>query len=299
MKRLANNTGMPLFIWVRALIVALILLVTLYFFVDRREKRLYGNAPKSGRLEDYTNSQDGRVDVCFLGSSLTGNALILYHSLDNTMARMKEKIHYKVIIGSGVCLQDLNDKIAEIRKLRPKYLFIESNIACIDLTGNELSKFRVKLAVIPLYFIMMGGNAFKLADNQLPASYIEKHDLNLDFDNLKADFYDLSTINFKIRHINDFPEWDSFFKEAVNLGIKIYLLDIPRSMEAEHLLSDKFKQQFNDLVKQYNNKYNIGYIDFPGRLNRNKYYVDRGHFNKSGSYYYCEWLVKELSNGKY
>jgi hypothetical protein len=82
------------------------------------------------------------------------------------------------------------------------------------------------------------------------------------------------------------------------LGIKIYLLKLPRSLEAEKLMIKTFTEQYDELVKKYYKEYNIEYIDFPDKLSRDKYYIDQAHFNKFGSEYYSDWLITEFYNRK-
>jgi len=118
----------------------------------------------------------------------------------------------------------------------------------------------------------------------------------LDFDTNKTGYYDSFGEMFRVRSLNEFRLWSMFYKEAAGLGIKIYLLELPRSIEAERHLLVKFKEEYKELVRQYKTVYNIDYIGFTNNISQDKYYLDRAHFNKLGGDYYCEWLMNELCN---
>jgi len=298
MNRPADITGMPLFIWVRAFIVALIFLVILCFIVISRDKRLAVLELKSEQAEEFTNTDGSRLDAYFLGSSLTKDALMRNNTLDSVIEKRKEKFRYKAVVGDRYCLRDLNSQIADIRKLRPRVLFIESNIACIDYQGNGFSKFRIWLSNVPLYIIMRVNMIFKLFDKPAPHSNFRQNVQRPDFGFLNAGIVNIPNVIIKIRKINDFPLWNEFYKQTAGLDIKIYLLEIPRSLEAEQYIPVKIKQQYNALVREYHDNYNIGYLDFPFSLSRNRYFQDRAHFNEAGSFFYCTWLIKRLSHGK-
>ena len=288
------DTGMPLFIWFMAFVIALVLLVALYLFEDTRGKRLRNMESQNPPVEEYSNSDGSELDACFLGSSMTNCALIRYHSLDSIIDARKVRFNYKSFVGSRFSLEDLDNKIEEIRTLRPKYLFIESGIACYDFRADGFSRFRIWLSNVPLYFVLMVNQAFGLLDKPQPRSYFGQSEAKLDFDNLYTDIDNLANSNFKIRKMNEFPVWDLFFMQAPALGIRIFLLEMPRSGDAEKFIPARLNREYNSLVKQYYNQYGITYIDFPDHLDRNTYYMDRAHFNEPGSDYYCSWLLKEF-----
>ena len=73
-------------------------------------------------------------------------------------------------------------------------------------------------------------------------------------------------------------------------------MEIPISNEAELQLSNSLKQQTSLLLSRYSEYFSIGYVYFPEKLTRNKYYIDGAHFNKLGASYYSDWLVNEIYN---
>ena len=293
----ANSKGMPLAIWGRALLVALILLAALYVIVSIRDNQPGYSTLKDGKAEEITNANGNNLDGYFLGSSLTSYALIQNNSFDSLISKQKEKFNYKIVFGSRYCLQDFNDKIEEILKLRPRYLFIESNIACLEYHGDGFSKFRLWLSNIPIFMIMRINREFGLFGKPGPHSAFGNNALKTDHDFLNSGIVDMANVYIKTRKADAFPEWVAFYKQAARLGIKVYLLEIPRSFEAEQFLPVKIKQEYSALVKEYSHRYNIGYLDFPFKLGKERYYRDRAHFNQTGSYCYSTWLVKRIRNG--
>ena len=133
-------------------------------------------------------------------------------------------------------------------------------------------------------------NLVKLNDDFLVNNFNRQIDPDPRADKKNRD----AELQIRIRGINEFYLWNKFFKEAEELGIKIYLLEVPRSAEAERHLPGSVKQQFNYLVDKYNTQYNVGFIGFHEKLSFTKYYVDGAHFNKLGADYYSDWLVNEI-----
>lgn len=291
MSRPENKVGMPLHIWGWVFMIALTLLLSLYFIFAIRDKQI----KKQGvYFKEFANTTNEKLDAYFIGTSLTDCALFEYHSLDSEIRKRNIKINYKATVLRGASLRDFNVKIKELRELRPRYLFIESNIVCIDLGMNAFYIFRKRLVRIPLYFISMKRNAFKLINNYAPISFDNQYKLNLGFETKGENTSENYGDKFRVRKIDEFRMWDSFYREAAGLGIKIYLLDMPRSAEAEQGLSAKFKQQYAELVKQFIDVKNIKHVEFKDKISKDEYYQDYAHFNKKGSYYYCDWLLDEL-----
>jgi len=129
-------------------------------------------------------------------------------------------------------------------------------------------------------------------NNSISDNFIEQFDPDflIDKNNKKP------KVKLRIRGINEFLLWKKFFKVAEKYGIKIYLIEVPVSNEADLQLSNSLKKQINLLVTSYSEDFYIGYVDFSEKLTRTKYYIDGAHFNKLGADYYTDWLVKEFFN---
>jgi hypothetical protein len=230
---------------------------------------------------------------------MTKHAFNDYNSFDSCLIKNRLKLNYQAVGVEAYCLRDFNSMIKTIKTLRPRYLVIESNIACINLNvfynptnfitelWSEISVFRRRIGKVPDYLLNAGKASFDFANNYAPKNLLR------DEKPLLLDDYTIGK-KLTVRKIDEFPLWIKFFKEAPDLGIKVFLLEIPRSQEAEEQLSIQFKQEYDDLVMQYNNLYKTDYIGFPHKIPQKEYYLDRGHLNKSGADYYCDWLLKEF-----
>ncbi|MCX6254892.1 MAG: hypothetical protein NTV31_10515 [Bacteroidia bacterium] len=289
MKENKEYTGMPLPLWGMSAITALAILVILFLLFNLSDKK--PNVRKTKYLKEKTHryNHNSSLDVYFLGSSITRNALFAFNSLENSIIKNNKRFNFKIVVGNGFSLREFNYKIKEIKTLRPKYLFIESNLACIDIYGNIVLSFRHKLSRIPVELINVG-NSFKLNNDFLPDNNIDLINPSSKSNKNNKD----SGVRLRIRKINEFFMWNKFFKEAENLGIKIYLLEIPRSYEAEQSIPIILRQQYKSLVNKYSSEFNIGHIDFPNKISYAKYYRGGAHFNKLGADYYSDWLVNEL-----
>ena len=298
MKKRDMDQGMPLTLWAAALVIALLILYGIGYLYKLRDQRVGALNP---RLAEYTSSPDDSLKAYSLGSSLTKYALLQYNTLDSLLKLRNLELNYRVVVSAGSTLADFNSRIEEIIRLRPSCLFIESNLACVHLQGNskkewvyKLSRFRTRLARIPFYIVKMKGDAYNLLENNVPEAFSDRNKTKLDFDFIDEENLKLRGQVLRIREIGEFPEWASFFEMADSLGIRVCLLEIPRSEEAEKHLPEAFKKQHQMLIQQYADTFTIPLLEFPEELGYVEYYHDRAHLNRPGSFYYGDWLLNEL-----
>jgi len=280
-----NKQEMPLYFWGLIFLVAILMILISLFVFNYRTKYLL-KLPK--KVMEYTDvPKNNSPDIYFIGSSLTRNALIQDSTFKKVLIEKGFTPNFKIdIIGSST-FDDFNCQIDIIKKLHPHYLFIESNLACLKLTTN----FRGRLVQLPRNVIIELKKQLHSGKNNEGVASNDTNNPTYDFDNQEID---LSGTIFDVNKIDEFPKWDSLFAEASTLGIKIFLLEIPRSIEAEQQLLTDIKKQQKELIDAYYQKYGIDFIAFPNKISRNNYYIDRAHFNSIGSRYYSEWLVGEF-----
>lgn len=290
MRKTKEYSGMPLSLWGISVITALLILSLIYLFISFSEIKPNKIRTQLLREKTYTNDPNSRLDAYFLGSSLTRGALLAFNSLESSIKKSNKGFNFKLVTGNGFSLNDFNYKIEEIIKLKPKCLFIERNLVSTDNFENPLLSFRHRLARIPVDLFNLR-NLFKVNNNPGPENFIDQFDPDFITDNNNK----MPRVKIRIRGINEFLLWKKFFKVAENNGIKVYLIEVPISIEAESQLSNYLKQQINLLITKYSEYYSIGYVNFSEKLTRTKYYIDGAHFNKLGADYYTDWLVNEIS----
>ncbi len=280
---------MPLTLWGISGITALLFLSLLYLFFSFSE--IKPNKTRTGLLREisYPDNSGKRLDAYFLGSSLTRGALLVFNSLENSIEKSNKGFNFKLVTGNGFSLNDFNYKIEEIKILKPKCLFIERNLISTDNFENPVLSFRHRLARIPVDFFNMR-NLFRVNNNPVPENFIGQFEPDFITDKNNR----MPKVKIRIRGMNEFLLWKRFFRTAEKSGIKIYLLEVPISVEAEMQLSNSLRQQINLLVSRYTEYYSIGYVDFSEKLSRTQYYIDGAHFNKPGADYYTDWLVNEI-----
>lgn len=289
MKQKKEYTGMPLFLWGISVLSALAILSIIYLVFTFSSMQPGKNKTILIREKTHIYDLNRKLDAYFIGSSLTRVALFSFNSLENTIIKNYNRFNFKIAVGNGFSLDEFNYKVKEIKMLRPKCLFIESNLLCIDPYGNILSGFRHRLARIPVDLINTG----RL--NNVNAGFLTNNfngQFNPDFKAEKNKREPESEL--RIRGSNEFPLWNRFFREAEKHGIKIYLIEVPRSIESEQYLSNSVKQKLTSLVEKYSIEYGVGYIGFPEKLSYDRYYFDRTHFNRPGAELYSDWLVNEI-----
>ena len=289
MKQKKEYTGMPLSLWGISALTAVAIVSLLYLFFSLCYIQPNKNRKKLIRERTYVYDLNKKLDAYFIGSSLTRGALLAFNSLEEITIANNKRLNCKIVTGNGFSLDEFNYKIEEIKILRPKCLFIESTLVCKDPYRNLALSFRHRLARIPVDLfntinLIQVNNDFISAnfDGQLDP------DFKTDKNTKEADF------KLRIRGSNEFLRWKIFFKVAEEHGIKIYLIELPISNEAEQYLSISDKQQINSLIDKYSEDYGVGYLGFPEKLTYARYYKDGAHFNKTGADYYSDWLVNEI-----
>lgn len=293
MKQKKEYTGMPLSLWGISAITALAILSLLYLFVSFCDIQPNKNRTKLLSERTYVYDLNRKLDAYFIGSSLTRGALLAFNSLENSTIENNKRLNCKIVVGNGFSLDEFNYKIKEIKILRPKCLFIESNLVCKDTYGNLVLSFRHRLSRYPVDLINMS-NLIKVNNDFISANFNGQFDPDFKTDKNNKE----PELKLRIRGINEFRRWKRFFKVAEEHGIKIYLIEMPLSIEAQKLFPNSIKQQINSLVDKYSEDYGVGYLGFPEKLTYTKYYIDGEHFNKPGADYYSDWLVNEIFNRK-
>jgi hypothetical protein len=208
MKTISNKQGMPLLLWGWTFLIAIFTVLLLILIFNYRTKYILKHNESNIVKHQYQhNPLDYRLDFYFIGSSLINNALIQDNSFDNLLSGRNLKINYEIAISDGSNLNDFNNIIDEIRKQRPKYLIIESNVICI----NQVSNFRGRLLHIPQNLFKVVSDEFKLHSLSATTDPTHKDNKKLDFDNQGLVANMANNVLFKARKIDEFPLWNEFF----------------------------------------------------------------------------------------
>lgn len=281
-----ENSGIPLHVWIKTIIVTLIVFIGFLFFLNR-----WDNRPKTFKEEKIIlNETDSRLDFYFLGSSLTRNAFLSFNSLKRNLEKEQLPLNYKFTLTSEANLSHFNTYIKEIEELQPKFLFIESNLVFINMNGD----LRERMARLPEYYIKKG--IIKLNLNK--KNRVEKlnlQQLNILNDRIPEAEIDLTIgKKFKVRDIRNFSEWNKFFAKAGKSSTQIILIEIPRSEEANHAIPQQLRIQIDKLANEIKTSFQIDYVEFPTKLSQKEYFIDRAHMNEKGSDLYCEWFMGEI-----
>lgn len=279
----------PIHVWLKTFLLINVIFWGIIILFKIRDKKLMN--PKRITVSNYIEKEQ-KPDIYILGSSLTKYALCEYNYLDSSLFNKTLKLNYKIIYKGSVVLDDYNNLILQIKKVRPSIVFIESNIACINMSNYSISRFlgkySIRLSRIPRYILTYKNKFFSLLNS--PVTESQSIEINESY----WKYYNLRANNYKIRKINDFPEWNLFFEYAHKNNIQIIFLEFPRSEEAKKYLPKEFQKKHEKLIQEYKKLYSIKFIPFPYNLDQKTYFNDAAHLNKEGTKFYTEWLVNEF-----
>lgn len=293
----------PLNVWLKALILVSIFFwggYVIYAILDtHRYAHIQDKEPSDLTLSNIS-TEDQIPDVYFLGSSLTNCALIKFGSFESIVSKKPSTLSYKIVFRNMATLGSFTYKIPTIQKEKPKYLIIESSIVCTDMFSEStgiifsisrfLRKYSTRLSNIPGHILSSNSRMFDLYSKIVPLDYRNhlknQHNIEIAWNNYQKQLKD-----FKVRTINEFPDWHAFFKSAMEADIQVCFLQFPRSKEAQKFLPKGFQEQQNTLIEQFKEQYNILYIEFPYQLDQITYFQNEAHLNELGADYYSSWLI--------
>jgi hypothetical protein len=269
----------------------------IYFIYENRDKKVINLEEVIFSNYDINSESP---DLYVFGSSLTKFGLCEFNILDSILLRKNVNLNYKIVYKGSVILKDYDKYIAVLLKEKPRYIFIESNIVCLDMWSADilysvsrfLRQYSLRLSRIPTYILMYNFKIFNLFHT--PATLNEEVDVNENYWKL----YNKRAKNFRSRTINDFPKWNAFFKLAKENNIQVIFLDFPRSKEAYKYLPKNLNEDLRELINEYQKTYNIDYLEFPYMLDQKTYFSDVAHLNKIGAKLYSEWFINEINKIK-
>ena len=291
----------PLNVWVKAFFLTNLIFWCGYALFAIRDKYIdshYNTQYIIDTSETAFASNKLKPDMYIIGSSLAINGFYTFGSLDSAIIKNRISLNYKVIYRGGAVISDYNYLIPYLLKTKPQYLFIESNTIGVDISNNLLSisliQYSIRLSRIPEYLLSLNAHILNLISAPVPK---EKQPI-LSIDENYWALYIKRAKKYRVRAINEFPEWNTFFKQAKKANIQVYILELPRSIEAEKYLPVEFNEQYNSLMTQFQNQYGVIYIPFPYKLNQQKYFEDAAHLNKVGADLYSNWFTTILLDKK-
>ena len=293
--------AVPIHVWIKSIVLACLLFWGGFAYFIMQEINNDASTQSFQQFEQtFTNMLPGgpSMDVYILGSSLTRRAFAKFSSLDGAIKEKNTSLKYKIVTRRKVVLGDYNNKITGLRQEKPQYLFIESNILCLDMfeSSNEiefsfyrfLKRYWSRLALAPRYISSQIWRMFEILSLPAPS---KGRKIN---DKYWSD-YDKNARRYSVRSLHDFPEWTAFFEQAREAGIQVCILDLPRSKEAREIIPGKIFTEYRELIGQFEDKYGLEYIEFPYDLEQRDYFKDAAHLNRKGAQLYSTWLVDLLS----
>ena len=288
-----QNT-VPLHIWAKAFFIACVVFCGGYgLFALHDEDRVF--------FQYRSNLVPGmsQTEAYILGSSLAEKGLHAFGSLDSALVHNRLRFNYTLIFRSGAVIRDFSPILGEIKKTRPRYVLIESNILCIDLSPLEFGPFISSVAsyrnhllkILKRFATQWIKSIFPLSREPAETNAFNK---NTPIDENYWISYGKLAKKFRVRKIDDFPEWNDFFRKARESGTKVVLLEFPRSREATRYVPKTFLEEQEKLITRFEEQYHVIHMKFPLEMERRTYFADAAHLNQEGAKVFSEWLADRL-----
>jgi len=295
-----SQDSIPIHVWIKSLVLAAVFFWAgfAYFSLIMDDEKRDADYSLTEKIFTNIGSGDHETDIYFLGSSLARCAFFRFASLESSLSENSSDFKYKGIIRRRVILDEYSGKIEQITNIKPKYLFLEANMVCMNMFKgkNEITftfqslfqRYISRLALAPRYISSHIWRMFDLL-------YLPVPPRNNTVDTDYWSNYARQAKRFRTRSLHDFPEWDAFFEYARDNGIQVYLFELPRSREGMDLLPDGLYEDYLQLIKQYRDEYGIEYLAYPEILPQKGYFKDAAHLNRRGADLYSNWLVETIT----
>jgi hypothetical protein len=289
------QNAIPFHVWIKALIIASLIFWTGFgfFMVFHRDTE------PIRRTRSNLHPGHTRTDAVILGSSLTERAFSTYGSLDSILIHEGVRINYQLITRPYAVIGDFSPLLGEIGKTAPRAVLIESNILCADLFlrapetfFGHLRQFRGYFRNIPKQLAASWLRTFSRLFRE-PALF-QASGQGTAIGEKYWDSYKRRAGRYRVRRFDAFPEWNAFFSRAEKAGIRVYLLELPRSREADRYITKEFLEDQERLFRRFEERYHVIDLKFPGRLDQRTYFIDVAHFNREGSRVFSQWMVDRI-----
>ncbi len=311
--RKPQDPAPPLRVWVAVLVltVALAALVATTFtdatppykrrYLQYEETRLRSFAEK-------TAPEGHGKKVMALGSSLLACATFFDRDMDAFSLRSGQaQFNFLRITRPSMSFDQLPPLLDGILAAKPDILVIERNMVFYRpdpfiLAADSYSQF-VKTRIKETFFLMVH-EYFKpeLRGQTKPPNVLDS-DAELDKMPFKKGPFELQRFTEERKTIIG-PEnflnrnlVEAFLARASKCGIRIVLLDVPRSPEANALIPDSDKTLISSYADTYKKLYGVLSLNCPLNLGL-EYYRDYSHLNSRGRVLYSQWLITRLGEIK-
>lgn len=297
------NNEMPFLIWLLAIVFAFLMYTMGFAYFYFEEVRNVDQSRENSRYEKVVSNKDiknSMPSIWIIGSSLSNCAFDRYGSLEEARSITSAEFNYTIISRRRAVIEDFNAWIPKITDEKPDFIFLESNMICLQMFREEprnqrsiwnwLIRYNNRLMQAPQYITAYIWSAMEIISLPVPP--------NTRLENKGYwDKYANQAQRYSVRGVDDFPEWTAFFENAREYGIQVCILELPRSTEAKALLSEKLYHEYDALLAQYRDLYGIRFFKYEKEMESKGFFRDAAHLNKRGAQLYTSWfcvMVNEM-----
>ncbi|HHD63993.1 MAG TPA: hypothetical protein ENK96_06455 [Desulfobulbaceae bacterium] len=289
-----------MWVWISTAIISLILLVLSVVTFPKITLQTF-NAQRLKRFISYPGKMVS-PSVAVLGTSLTEKAFYK----DEAMERISESqgdgpMHFLRFTLDGGVLPDFHALLSAVIEARPDLICIESALFTVNFRGQSFrhyvfdrhrSYIRKCIKKILIHVPLVRKRYY------LPTEFGRGNYKDPPFGKPKRlqqdrTAYRKNVRRMKIRSFADGKRYADLFNRAHHLGVRICLLDLPRSDDAWQLLSAGFKMSCRQLIAQYEHTYGVMYQAFSLHLTQEDF-TDMAHLSARGRHRYSKWFIEQL-----
>ncbi len=281
-----QRSDIPLYLWpiIGGLFFAIIALFPSKYLEYQLDKK---------RLETFAQEKSPNcLQIIALGSSRTQCGVFFDQKMESLYASLyPSQIHFLRFTKSGAIFSAFESIFAEILAVRPDLILLEPEMLFYKKKDSHFSL---------LNYLNTKQRAFYLITSSGKKKYQEEQEkeLNKGFLGVRQTKEVLEHVQFLKSFLlseSIAPSVDQFLKKAKEQGVRLILLDFPRSKIIEDELEEKRRLE-KLAIAHCQNTYGMEVWTFNLPESNDSWYLDFGHFNERGQEQFSAWLIEAIAS---
>lgn len=284
----------PLSAW--AVTVVVFLTVTVISLFWKESVQDYFVSITLDRLTEF-EMEEKAFKVVFLGTSRTDAGIFFDDLLERAIEEKKNvttaRIEFLRIVRLAGRMPHFFPLLDPILESGPNLILIEASLPLIDDGKSTLEVHQTEIQNVILNYRKLRAAKEKTRVANTLESQLRGIERPVRQDSVFLAQYREKRSRWKLTDIEPPKPLADFYETAVERGIEVMLVEVPRSEQAERVLPTADSVAVELRLKLLRDRYEIGYLPCPISFKLH-HYTDFTHLRPEARNAYCDWLVSRL-----
>ncbi len=303
----SNRAEVPLHVVLITFFIVVLTISLGYLF--KKELQLYVIDGASLFCTDRLDRVNGENGMVVIGSSLIQCGFPFDSDMELAARKRNMDISFVRFFKHGNTTYGFEKLLNDVLKHPPRWLFLQAETFFIGSRFNRVPSIdnrlrtatedlvsRVNAVVDTLYRAAIVRLNFFHDSDSTSSTCIHQFDLpehNMLKEAKRNDILE-EEYTFFI-HPPAFPRYvEKFLEKSERIGIKVFLLEMNRSDEANQASVENFREKLTSTFEEVSTRYRIPYWQFPSNIPLD-HYQDQAHLNYKGREKFTDWFLNKFS----